>query len=75
MESENKAKMTFEEKLGRLSEIVENLEGKAMGLEESLKLYQEGKALSTELAKELEEAKLKIEELSEAKENNKVDNQ
>lgn len=75
MESENKAKMTFEEKLGRLSEIVERLEGKAMGLEESLKLYQEGKALSTELAKELEEAKLKIEELSEAKENNKVDNQ
>lgn len=75
MESENKAKMTFEEKLGRLSEIVEKLEGKAMGLEESLKLYQEGKALSTELAKELEEAKLKIEELSEAKENNKVDNQ
>lgn len=75
MESENKAKMTFEEKLGRLSEIVERLEGKAMGLEESLKLYQEGKALSTELAKELEEAKLKIEELSEAKENNKADNQ
>lgn len=75
MESENKAKMTFEEKLGRLSEIVEKLEGKAMGLEESLKLYQEGKALSTELAKELEEAKLKIEELSEAKENNKADNQ
>ena len=75
MESENKAKMTFEEKLGRLSEIVERLEGKAMGLEESLKLYQEGKALSAELAKELEEAKLKIEELSEAKENNKVDNQ
>lgn len=75
MESESKAKMTFEEKLGRLSEIVEKLEGKAMGLEESLKLYQEGKALSTELAKELEEAKLKIEELSEAKENNKADNQ
>ena len=75
MESENKAKMTFEEKLGRLSEIVERLEGKAMGLEESLKLYQEGKTLSAELAKELEEAKLKIEELSEAKENNKVDNQ
>lgn len=75
MESENKAKMTFEEKLGRLSEIVERLEGKAMGLEESLKLYQEGKALSAELAKELEEAKLKIEELSESKENNKADNQ
>ena len=75
MESENKAKMTFEEKLGRLSEIVERLEGKAMGLEESLKLYQEGKALSTELAKELEEAKLKIEELSESKENSKADNQ
>ncbi|MBO8426320.1 MAG: exodeoxyribonuclease VII small subunit [Firmicutes bacterium] len=67
--------MTFEEKLGRLSEIVERLEGKAMGLEESLKLYQEGKTLSAELAKELEEAKLKIEELSESKENNKADNQ
>ena len=75
MESESKAKMTCEEKLGRLSEIVERLEGKTMGLEESLKLYQEGKALSTELAKELEEAKLKIEELSEAKDNNKADNQ
>lgn len=75
MESESKAKMTFEEKLGRLSEIVERLEGKAMGLEESLKLYQEGKALSAELSKELEEAKLKIEELNEDKESDKADNQ
>lgn len=75
MEDESKAKMTFEEKLGRLSEIVERLEGKAMGLEESLKLYQEGKALSIELSKELEEAKLKIEELSETKESDKADNQ
>ena len=75
MESENKAKMTFEEKLARLSEIVERLEGKTMGLEESLKLYQEGKALSAELTKELEEAKLKIEELSEARESEKGNNQ
>ena len=74
MESENKAKMTFEEKLARLSEIVERLEGKTMGLEESLKLYQEGKALSAELTKELEEAKLKIEELSEARESEKGNN-
>lgn len=74
MESENKAKTTFEEKLARLSEIVERLEGKTMGLEESLKLYQEGKALSAELTKELEQAKLKIEELSEARESEKGNN-
>ena len=55
---------SFEERLNRLSEIVGELEGKALPLDESLKLFEEGKKLCESLSKELEEAKLKIEEVT-----------
>ncbi len=55
---------SFEERLNRLGEIVGELEGKALPLDESLKLFEEGKKLCESLSKELEEAKLKIEEVT-----------
>ena len=55
---------SFEERLNRLGEIVVELEGKALPLDESLKLFEEGKKLCESLSKELEEAKLKVEEVT-----------
>lgn len=55
---------SFEERLNRLGEIVGDLEGKALPLDESLKLFEEGKKLCESLSKELEEAKLKVEEVT-----------
>lgn len=55
---------SFEEHLNRLGEIVGELEGKALPLDESLKLFEEGKKLCESLSKELEEAKLKVEEVT-----------
>ena len=61
--------MTFEENLNALSEITKKLEGNALSLEESVELYQKGMSLSAECAKQLEEAKLKIQEHSEREQN------
>jgi exodeoxyribonuclease VII small subunit len=49
---ESKKSVNFEKKLDRLEEITEEIEGKALPLNESIALYQEGK----EIIKELEEA-------------------
>lgn len=58
-------KITFEEALESLKKIVEKLEGGLLSLEESLKLYEEGIALTAFCDKELKSAKLKISELKE----------
>lgn len=55
--------LTFEEKLSRLSVIVNELESGKLSLDASLALFEEGNLLSKELAAELNNAKLKIEEL------------
>ena len=52
---------TFEAALGRLEEIVQRLEKGELPLEESLKLYEEGIALSRHCHAKLEEAEGKIE--------------
>ena len=52
--------MTFEEKLHKLEEILSKLESDKLGLEESVKLYEEGKKLSTELHNELKESSKKL---------------
>lgn len=57
--------MTFEENLNALSEITKKLEADTLSLEESVELYQKGLSLSAECAKQLEGAKLKIQEHSE----------
>lgn len=56
-------KIEFEKSLKRLEEIVAKVEGETLPLEESLKLYEEGKKLITSLEKTLKEAERKVEEL------------
>lgn len=53
-----KKKLTFEEKEERLNKIISELEqNKDLTLEETSKLYAEGKQLVTDLNKELEDLK------------------
>ena len=56
-------KIEFEKSLKRLEEIVAKVEGETLPLEESLKLYEEGKKLIVSLEKTLKEAERKVEEL------------
>ena len=55
---------TFEQKMARLEEIVKLLESGNVELDKSLALYEEGSKLASELAKTLNEAKIKIEEIN-----------
>lgn len=59
---ENK-EINFEEALKRLNEIVAKIENETLPLEESLKLYEEGKKLISSLEKTLKAAEAKVEEL------------
>ena len=59
--NENK---TFEQKMARLEEVVKLLESGNVELDKSLALYEEGSKLASELAKTLNEAKIKIEEIN-----------
>lgn len=52
---ENK-EMSFEAKLARLQEIVRSVEGGTLSIDESMKLYEEGKKLIKELNETLDEA-------------------
>ena len=56
--------ITFEEALGRLERIVDQLEAGHLGLEESLKVFEEGVALARRCGKYLEEAEKRIELLT-----------
>ena len=56
---------TFEEALERLETIVEELEGGALSLEESLGRYEEGVKLSRRLTQTLDQAEKRIERLVE----------
>lgn len=58
-------KMTFEEAIGRLDEIVGRLESGSEPLEESLKLFEEGSALASFCYKKLMSAEQKIKRLDE----------
>lgn len=53
----------FEESLKRLQEISDLLEGEDIGLDDALKLYEEGIKLSKLCYKNLKEAELKVSEL------------
>jgi exodeoxyribonuclease VII small subunit len=52
--------MSFEKDLSRLNEIVKQLEGSELSLEQSLDLYKEGVELSVKCKKSLEQAKLTV---------------
>ena len=54
----------FEESLERLETIVQELEGGALTLDESLARYEEGVRLSKRLTQELDQAQKRIERLN-----------
>ncbi len=58
-----KKKNNFEDLLKRLQEISDQLESEEVGLDDSIKLYEEGIKLSKLCYKKLSEAELKITEL------------
>ena len=58
-------KLTFEEKMNRLDEIVAKIDSGNVSLEENLKLYSEGTELINDLEKTLNEAKDKIKKINE----------
>lgn len=53
-------KMTFEQALARLEEIVRKLESGNVSLDESIEIYQEGITLSKQCSGMLEEAEGKV---------------
>ena len=55
-----KKRLTFEESLNRLEELVELLENGDISLEDSLNYYKEGIELSSFCSKQLEEAENQI---------------
>ena len=59
------AKMTYEQAMKRLEEIVEKLDDGSLPLEESIKLFEESTRLAAFCNDTLEKAKLKVTELSE----------
>ena len=59
---------TFEERLGRLEAIVEQLESGEAGLDASLKLYAEGAELIQRCRADLREAEQRIQKLAETAE-------
>ena len=56
-------KLSFEDLLSRLQKMVTQLESEDLGLEESLKLYEEGVRLSLQGQEILEGAQAKVVEL------------
>ena len=63
------AKEKFEDRMNRLSEIVEKLDDENVDLDESIKLYEEGLKLSKELTEQLEGFKEKIDSINKGNEN------
>ncbi len=56
---------SFEKKLEQLSVVIEKMEQTDVGLEESLKLYEQGIKLTRECQKIITDAEQKIEQLME----------
>lgn len=60
----NDQKLTFEQSMARLEQIVRLLERGEVTLDESLKLFQEGTALVRSCGKLLDDAKLQVNKIS-----------
>lgn len=60
--------LSVEESLRRLEEIVKQLEGDEVSLEESLELFEEGVRLADSLKKRLEESELRVKKVLESTE-------
>ena len=59
------AKATINQQLERLEKIAADLKNEDLGLEDALKLYEEGMKLSKKCTETLEKAELKVRELTE----------
>ena len=55
--------MSFEEALGELQNIVQNIESGKENLEDTIKQYERGNALKEHCDKKLKEAKLRIDKI------------
>lgn len=62
-----KKKIDFGKEMERLEQIVDEISSKALPLEESLKLYEEGNQIIKKLEEALKEAESKVEEVIEIK--------
>ncbi|MCK4512788.1 exodeoxyribonuclease VII small subunit, partial [bacterium] len=60
----SKTKPIFENELERLEKLVDRLENGELGLEESLKAFEEGTKLAKSLTKILDEAQMRVQKLS-----------
>ena len=60
MSANNASKLTFEQSMRRLEEIIDNLESGNVELEDAISLYIEGVKLQEHCKNKLENAKLKI---------------
>ena len=60
-------KYDFEASLNKLEEIVNNINDQSLGLDESLKLYEEGNKIVKELEEALKKASEEIEKVIEVK--------
>ncbi len=56
--------MTYEEALAELEKIVSTLEEEGNPLDQAMQLYERGQALITRCSKLLEEAQLKVQQLT-----------
>lgn len=63
-----KAKFEFEKAMARAEQIAKAIEQGEIGLEESIKQFEEGMALIQRCRKVLDEAELKIQQLEAARE-------
>ena len=59
--------INIQEELKRLDEIIEKISSKALPLEESLALYEEGVKITKALEEALKEAESKVEKIVEIK--------
>ena len=70
MKEMNKDKMSFEDALRDLEEIVENLNNDDLELEKAIAAYEKGMELKKICEQRLKEAKLRIENIKEENETN-----
>ena len=63
MSVNNVSKLTFEQSMKRLEEIIDNLESGNVELENAINLYTEGIKLQEHCKNKLENAKLKIDKI------------
>ncbi len=55
--------MSFEEAFAELEQIVKRLEGDQLTLEDSLALFERGRALAATCSRKLDEAELRVEQI------------